>query len=303
MTMNLRNLELFLHLSNSLSFAKTSVACHVVPSRLSRVIQRFEQEVGEPLFERDSRHVRLTDAGKAFLRFAEHTMAGWASFRHSLQNSSTQLEGELSLFCSVTASYSFLDELLGELCHQHPGIEIKLHTGDSAEALERIKAGREDIAIAALPTRVSPVFAVQPLTQTPLVFIAPRKNRLGLPEFRDGRMPDWDGVPLILSERGLVRDRADRWFRERGIKPQIYSQVAGHEAIVSMVGLGLGVGLVPRIVLENSPLADRVQQLPLQHGMAPFSIGLCVLKRKLGNPLIAALWATAASSIRVGKSV
>jgi LysR family transcriptional regulator, positive regulator for ilvC len=295
--MDQRELQFFLHLSKSLSFAKTSAASHVTPSSLSRVIQRLEKEIGHPLFERDSRRVKLTNTGKSFRLYAEQTCNSWTDFLHSLHEQATNLQGELSLFCSVTASYSFLDEILGRFRAQHTGIEIKLHTGDSAVTLERISAELEDIGIAALPERIPSQFQIQELTQTPLVFIAPLKARAGMADLVTADTVRWADVPLIMSESGLVRERADRWFRSMQVKPTVYAQVSGHEAIVSMVGLGFGVGIVPRIVLENSPLAAKVKEIEMQHAMRPIAIGLCVLKRKLNNPLIKAFWTLAGQSI------
>jgi LysR family positive regulator for ilvC len=74
------------------------------------------------------------------------------------------------------------------------------------------------------------------------------------------------------------------------INPRTYAQVEGYEAIVSMVSLGLGVGVVPKIVLDNSPLAERIQILNVQPALEPFNIGLFTLKRNLKNPLVKAFW-------------
>ena len=83
---------------------------------------------------------------------------------------------------------------------------------------------------------------------------------------------------------------ACEWFEERGLTPTIYAQVAGNEAIVSMVSLGFGVGVVPRIVLDNSPLADKVQVLDVQPELEPYEVGLFALEKKLKSPLIRAFW-------------
>jgi LysR family positive regulator for ilvC len=95
---------------------------------------------------------------------------------------------------------------------------------------------------------------------------------------------------MILSEAGVSRGRVDEWFREQGIGPNIYAQVAGNEAIVSMVSLGFGIGVVPKIVLDNSPLAERVQVLEVEPALEPFDIGLFTLKKSLKNPLVSAFW-------------
>ena len=284
--MNQKELKLFLHLAKSLNFARTSEACHVTPSSLSRVIQRLEAEVGMALFERDNRHVALTEAGRAFRAYADETHNRWLEFREQLATQDRDLSGEISLFCSVTASYSFLYELLSRFRERFPGIDLKLHTGDTALTLGRVQEEQEDLGIAALPTQLPRQFCVHTIAVTPLVFIAP----LGRDELSGAEPPDWPNIPLILSESGLGRERVDRWFKEQQIKPRIYAQVAGNEAIVSMVSLGFGVGLVPKLVVDNSPLAHTIRVLEVDHDMEPFNIGVCVLRRKLSNPLIKAFW-------------
>lgn len=284
--MNQKELKLFLHLAKSLSYARTSAACHVTPSSLSRVIQRLEAEVGMPLFERDNRHVSLTETGKAFRIYADEAHNQWLAFRESLVSREQQLSGEISLFCSVTASYSFLYDLLNRFRERHPGIELKLHTGDTAQTLERVRREQEDIGIAALPEHLPREVVMHTLATTPLVFIASEARQ----DLHAANQLDWTSVPMILSESGLARERVDRWFRSRKIKPSIYAQVAGNEAIVSMASLGFGVGLVPKLVVDNSPLAHNIRILEIDHGMEDFSIGLCILRRKLSNPLVKAFW-------------
>jgi len=96
---------------------------------------------------------------------------------------------------------------------------------------------------------------------------------------------------MILSERGLARERVDAWFRALPSTPAIYAQVAGNEAIVSMVSLGFGVGVVPRIVLDNSPLRDTVRALDVRPELPPYEVGLFAREKRLAGPLIKAFWA------------
>ncbi|MBZ9558960.1 MULTISPECIES: HTH-type transcriptional activator IlvY [Modicisalibacter] len=290
--MDLRPLHHFLALAETLHFGRASDACHVSPSTLSRTIQQLEASLGVALFERDNRSVALTHAGRLFQRYARDTLEQWALLRQTLMEESGELTGELSIYCSVTASYSFLYELLSEFRLRHPRIEIKLHTGDPADAIARVLGGDEDMAITARPEALPAQLAFKPIATSPLVFIAPSEAAGWLPAVGDP--PDretWARTPMILSESGLARERTDAWFRRFGLKPTIYAQVAGNEAIVSMVGLGFGVGVVPRIVLDNSPLADRVRILEVTPRLAPYDVGLCVLDKKLRNPLVRALWA------------
>ena len=74
------------------------------------------------------------------------------------------------------------------------------------------------------------------------------------------------------------------------MQANIYAQVAGNEAIVSMVSLGFGVGVVPQIVLDNSPLAQTVQVINVQPALEAYEVGLFTLEKKLSSPLINAFW-------------
>lgn len=289
--MDMRPLKHFLALASTLHFARASAACHVSPSTLSRSIQQLEESLGVTLFERNNRHVVMTPQGAAFQVYARDTLEQWEQLRLSLWNSAQCLTGEISIYCSVTASYSFLYALLSRFRTHHPGIELKLHTGDPAKAMARVLAGEEDMAITPRPRQTPEALAFKSLRRTPLVFIAPRAATAWIPATPESPSAEqWRGVPMILSETGLSRELTNTWFKALKVAPRIYAQVAGHEAIVSMVGLGFGIGVVPGIVLDNSPLQERVRILPVKPELPYYDVGLCVLERRLKSPLIRALW-------------
>ena len=73
------------------------------------------------------------------------------------------------------------------------------------------------------------------------------------------------------------------------IKPDIYAEVTGNEAIIAMVYLGCGIGLVPEMVLEKSPVADTISIIEFNPPLDPFSIGICVNRKKLSNTIDAFL--------------
>ncbi len=289
--MDLKPLKQFLALTETLHFSRASEICHVSPSTLTRTIKQLEAELGVTLFERDNREVRITPEGRRFQQYARDTLMQWDLLRNAMQAQQGELQGEISLYCSVTASYSFLYAILSEFRRRHPRIEIKLHTGDPELAIARILAGHEDIAIAARPDSLASGLAFKPMADSPLVFIAPAQEASidsSLEQSLGGG--HWGDVPMILSEGGLARRRINAWFKDKGLKPTIYAQVAGNEAIVSMVSLGFGVGVVPKIVLDNSPLVERVRILPVTPQLAGYQVGLFTLEKKLNNPLIHAFW-------------
>ncbi len=113
--MNTRILTIFLTLADMLYFGRTADSCHMSPSTLTRAINKLETEVGATLFERDNRSVTLTREGELFRRYAIDSIALWSSLQKSLLDETQQLTGSLALYGSVTASCSFMFDLLSHL--------------------------------------------------------------------------------------------------------------------------------------------------------------------------------------------
>lgn len=289
--MNIKSLQLFIHLCDSKNFSKTAAAMHISPSALSRQIQKLEDGTRQILFIRDNRSVELTSAGKKLLPVALNIVGEWQQYSAQLIGNEQELKGEIRLFCSVTASYSHLPELLSEFRVLHPYIEFKLTTGDPAQAIDKIINDEADIAISAKPDQLPSRVEFETISTIPLSAIAPS----GLSTFThllQSDQPDWSQIPFIVPEAGTARERANTWFKKMKIKPTIYAQVSGHEAIVSMVALGCGVGIAPDVVINNSPVRERVQRLKVA-AIKPFELGICCKRSQLENPLIKALWEVA----------
>lgn len=286
--MDIKSLQTFLHLSQSLHFSKTAQAMHVSPSTLSRMIQRLEEELGSSLLIRDNRSVVLTEAGIAFKQFAQQQLDQWELLKHSVAQKGDALEGEINLYCSVTAAYSHLPPILERFRRHHPNVEIKLTTGDSAVAIEQTMLHQVDFAITAYPDNFPARLHFSKLAEIPLSIVAPTIP-CAVTQLVNQQSIDWKSIPFILPEHGAIRRRFDTWFRAlKAGKPHIYAKVAGHEALISMVALGCGVGVVPDVVIENSPVRDRVQSLSNVGELSSFDLGVCCYKTRLNEPLIEA---------------
>lgn len=290
--MDIKTLKLFQHLANSLHFGKTATAHHLSPSTLSRSIQRLEEELGSQLLIRDNRSVFLTREGKRFLSYADQQISQFESLKQSLNASQQQLSGSLSIYCSVTASYSYLPPLLERFRQAQPNIDINLDTGDAADGIDQIKTQRVDVAIAARPDEPIPSIHFQTIAEVPLAIIAPNIPCSVRQAWQADRV-DWGTLPIILPEHGVARKRFEQWFRGKHAgRPSVYAQVSGQEALVSMVALGCGVGLSPIVVVDNSPVKERIQILP-DTSIPPFDLGLCCFKKKLEDPIVAEFMAMA----------
>ncbi|MCC3704741.1 HTH-type transcriptional activator IlvY [Rouxiella badensis] len=290
--MDLRDLKLFLNLAESRHFGRSAKATHVSPSTLSRQIQRLEEELGQALFQRDNRTVQLTQAGEQLKIFAQQTLLQYQQLRHAMGQHGPTLSGELRLFCSVTAAYSHLPPILDRFRAQHPLVEIKLTTGDAADAVEKVQSTEADLGIAGHPETLPSSIDFTPIGEVTMALIVPSLPCAVRTQVTQ-TSPEWSQIPFIIPEHGPARKRIDSWFRQHKLNnPLIYATVSGHEAIVSMVALGCGVALIPVVVLENSP--DLIRNRIAVHDNvtigAPLPLGVCVQRKRLNEPLIEAFW-------------
>lgn len=278
--MDLHTIKLFLHLCRSLHFSKTSQACYISAPGLTRAIQRLEQETGEKLFERDNRSVSLTPAGVFFKKYAEQMLASWEEYEDRKSCARGGVHGELKLYCSVTASYLILKQLLSDYRRAYPGVHIYLQTGEAETAVRQVLDGSADISIAARPDRLPSRIDFKTVTTTPLVFIAGNDFMYDSP----------DTTSFILPAHGLSRKRLEQWFEAKHISPPVYAEVSGNEAIIAMVSLGLGIGVVPGLVLDQSSLKNDIKILPLEPELKEYEVGYCRLHRKNRKAAVRAFW-------------
>lgn len=275
--MDIRELKLFLKLAETLHYARTSQVMAISPSALSRTVQRLEDEVGEKLFERDNRSVSLTSAGMHFREYARDVIERWNQLKETLQGEAEVIRGEITVYSSVTGCYEVLPPILKQLRDKYPEVHVNLITGSVNDAFAHAGDGTADIVISAEPDHMPSSLEFYPIISTPMVFI-------GL-DIRSGGF-NLETSPMILPDKSLFRKRIDEWFHKKGIKPVIYSEASGNEAIIAMSRLGFGVGIVPKVVVDHTFFSSDVDVV--ETDMQPFNVGLLIQKRRLTNPVVKA---------------
>ena len=252
--MNFYELEAFVTLAKTLHFGKTASKLNMSPSALSRVINRLEEESGVSLVDRTNRQVILTQQGIVFEKYAQHMLNKKKELTEKLSGHGDQVEGVLPVYASVTACYSILPDFIKRLTARYPGIQLSVETGDPAGAVTAVKENRALLAVGAIPENGLTSMDTVSVVKTPLVYAASKKGPYTKLE---GSPQDiLSTVPLVLPKTGLARSRFDKWIKSRNVKPIIAAETEGNEAILAIAQLGLGIGLVPQIVLENGLFKD-----------------------------------------------
>jgi LysR family positive regulator for ilvC len=82
----------------------------------------------------------------------------------------------------------------------------------------------------------------------------------------------------------------ERWFRKKEIKPNIYAEVSGNEAVFGLISMGLGIGVVSDLFLNNNSQKDKIRILQVKPDLKPYIIVMCTSKRGFQSPLVQAFW-------------
>lgn len=261
--MDFFEIHAFYELSKTLHFSKAAALVHLSPSALSRLVMRLEEEMGVQLLNRDTRQVQLTDEGRHFVRFAERVLHQKEALNHLYHLQKESLVGTLRMYASVTACYTILPSFIESISKHYPDIKLIVETGDPALATKMVQDDFCDLAVSAIPDDKAGQISVHqsleafPVKTSPLVFVAKTESayeNLTKDEFIEK-------ASFILPKRGLARNRFDREMKQH---PEIHiaAETAGNEAVLALTRLGLGIGLVPKIVLENGPFFQGLTEFP-----------------------------------------
>ena len=258
------------------SFGQVAREMHVSQSTVSRAVQRVEAEVG-PLLLRDARSVRPAPDARLRIEGLRDLAKTWNSLAGIAGTTSSEPQ-KLSIYCTVTASQTIARDLLIRFRRSHPYVELDLRTGPASGALDAARAGEVDAAIAPLPDNMPKLLATIRLHRTPFVAIA------SLPS-------TWNTPRIIVPREGLTRTLVDRWCRATLAPGWRVQETDTHEEAVSLAAVGSGIALVPKIVLDASPLRHHLVTLTPPRALPSLDIGLCALRRAVDRPPLSLLWA------------
>ena len=150
--MELRQLEYFVAVAEEASFTRAAARVHVAQPGVSAQIRQLERELGQPLFDRSGRTVRLTEAGAAVLPYARAALEAVDGVRLAVDEIAGLLRGHVNIGMVTAWASPDLPDLLAAFHRQHPGVEITLTESNSDQMLDALQTGHLDVALVGLAT-------------------------------------------------------------------------------------------------------------------------------------------------------
>jgi DNA-binding transcriptional LysR family regulator len=242
--MDLRQLEILQAIAETGSFTACGRKLHVSQSAISRQIALLEEELGEALFLRVGRHVRMTPAAESLVKLGQRVFQDVRDTVGAITDRTRALRGTLRLAGGMTVCLYVLPPLLKHLKRVHPQLDIRLTVATAARSVEEIRAGRVDAGLLTLPIDESDLITV-PVLREELLLVTPPNHPLAKKRRRIVAQ-DLAGEPFVLFEPGSATRRViDSFFVMERIEPTIVMDTENVEIIKAMVKTGLGIGIVP----------------------------------------------------------
>ncbi len=279
--MEFRHLRYFLVLADELHFGRAARRLSISQPPLSLNIQQLEASVGARLFERDSKGVRLTAAGRAFRESATALLAQAEEARLLARQIEAGAVGRLRVGFVGSMLYRGLPQKLQQFEADQPGIQIALTELNSQEQIEALLHGQLDVGFIHT-SRVPDELATRLIHSAPCVCCMPAAHRLATR--RTIALTELRGEPFVLFSRNASPDYYARivdMCAAEGFYPQIRHEVRHWLSVVSLVSQGMGVAVVPA-ALRHSALAGAAFR-PLKPSTVPSEV-YCVWKAAPDHP-------------------
>lgn len=254
MTMNLEQLAGFLEVATVGNFTRAAENLHLAQPSLSRQISALEHDLGARLFRRVRTGSRLTVEGESLLPLARRMLADAASVRRELAELAGLQRGRVRLGATPTLCISLVAEVLTAFRSAHPAIELHISEHGSRRLLDELAGGDLDLAlITTSDSDAAERLDVAPLLAEELVVV----SAADLPPITASDTIALQAVAhmpqILFSSTYDLRSTTDAAFESEGLVPQVVVEGAEMDAVLRFVERGIGVAIVPAMVLIDRP--------------------------------------------------
>ena len=247
--MELRQLRYFVAVAQTRNFTRAAEQLHIAQPPLSRQIQQLEDELGVQLLLRNSRPLRLTDAGRVFREQALQILARVEQMKTATQRTGRNERSVLSIGFVASTLYSGMPLLVRRLRQQRPELDIQLLEMMSMDQMEALKTGRIDVGFGRVRA-IDPAVERIVMREERLVVALPPTSPLA-----EGTAPlplsAITGETLIVypkEPRPSFADQVLSLFADQGLRPKEIQEVRELQTALGLVAADMGACIIPSSV-------------------------------------------------------
>jgi DNA-binding transcriptional LysR family regulator len=276
--MELWQLEVFSAVADEKSFSRAGEKIGRTQPAISSAIKLLEGEIGEPLFDRLGKSVRLTAAGELLSDYCKRLLALRAEAVLAIGELRGLSRGTLRLGANETTCLYVLPEVLASFTRSYPHIQVDLQRAITRSITERVIEGTLDFGIVTLPIKNSRLQAITIHRDELALIVSPEH---ALATRRSVRMADLEGEPFILHKIGTTtRERLMKHFNDGGVKMKVTMELASIETIKRFVSIGMGISIVPRLCIAKELEEGSLRALSIRDARFQRRLGLIYNKNR-----------------------
>ncbi|WP_327659248.1 MULTISPECIES: LysR family transcriptional regulator [unclassified Streptomyces] len=250
--MEMRQLEYFVAVAEEQNFTRAAERVHISQSGVSAQIRQLERELGAELFDRSSRTVTLTVAGKAALEHARATLAAAGTIGRAVAEVSELIRGRLTVGMVIGCTITPLFDALAAFHEAHPGVELSLLEDGSDRLVEGVRAGDVDLALVGAAHSTPDGLDSLTIVDERLVVAVPAGHPLA--KQRRVVLQDLMAHPIVCMPPGTgLRTVFDRACTAQGLHPTIALQASAADSIAALADRGLGVAVLSESMVADHP--------------------------------------------------
>ncbi|AHG18436.1 LysR family transcriptional regulator [Chania multitudinisentens RB-25] len=242
--MELRHLRYFVAVAEEQNFSRAAERLHISQPPLSRQIQQLEQDLGVLLFERGSRLLRLTEAGRFFYGHALQFLAQSVELKSMTQRVG-QLERSLSIGFVASTLYGILPRLIRRFRTQYPEVAMSLQEMTTMEQIQALKEGRIDVGFGRIRYEDANVRRVILRDETLMAALAADHPLAQATELTLRSLQAETLIVYPQTPRPSFADQVLATFRDRALEPRKIMEVRELQVALGLVAAGEGITLVP----------------------------------------------------------
>jgi DNA-binding transcriptional LysR family regulator len=252
----------------------------VTQPALTARLNALEQALGTPLLIRRRGGVRLTEAGRAFLPYAERALQAVAEGRAVLTELERGAVGHVAICASPVVSTYALPTILKRFSETHPGVQVAVRTGHSEEMIEVVK--RDEVAVGLLRAFNDPDVEQFTLYEDELVLVVHTAH----PSGDVVRLADLGDEQFVLFDRASsYHELTNALFLEAGIAPRSVMELDNVDSAKKMIEQGLGVAFLPHVAVADEVRSGRLRIVGIADRQPPRRPIVAVRRRDTGEPL------------------
>ncbi|MCY9658334.1 LysR family transcriptional regulator [Paenibacillus chondroitinus] len=280
--MDLTYFRTFREVARRKSFTKAAEDLGYAQSSITMQIQKLEREYGVPLFERFGRQLRLTSPGEILLKLAVQMLD---LYDQSKEMVASQVTGTLTIGTINSLAAYYLPPYLQALKQLYPGLNIQLYPDSEASLMTKVREGDYDLGLLLDQYPAEPLLTCTKIKEEPLLLVAPLSHPLT--QLDRIELTDLQQTEFIVTEESCIyRGMFEKLLKDHAIPFQIGFELGNLEAIKQCVMNGLGIALLPRIVVQGELEQKRLVSLPFSHEDLKLDIQLLLHPKKwISQPL------------------